>query len=73
MISNLPETLERYRPKVEQDEPETGRKLAETMLSITQKTYDETAMRRALVTPRFGFERVLRRTPVGTSSRGLRC
>jgi hypothetical protein len=44
MISNLPVNPERYRPGVEtieKDEPETARKLAETMLSITQKTYDD--------------------------------
>jgi hypothetical protein len=44
MITNLPENLERYRADVEtidKDEPETARKLAETMLSITQKTYDD--------------------------------
>ena len=44
MISDLPTNPERYRPEVEtigKDEPETARKLAETMLSITQKTYDD--------------------------------
>lgn len=44
MTGTMPEHLERYRPDVEtidKDEPETARKLTETMLSITQKTFDD--------------------------------
>ncbi|MDM9627754.1 catalase family protein [Rhizobium sp. S152] len=44
MRSEIPATPQRYHPDVEtieKDEPETARKLAETMLSISQKTYDD--------------------------------
>lgn len=44
MTTNPPANPERYRPDIEEigkDEPETARKLTEAMLSITQKTYDD--------------------------------